>query len=90
MDALRYPVGPYDASWDAAEATRRQRIADSAEAPARLAAAVEGPFDDQLDTPYRPGGWTVRQVVHHVSDSDMNAYIRCKLALAEVEPTVRP
>lgn len=89
-DALRYPIGPYDASWDGTEATRPLRIADIAEAPARLAAAVDGLSHDQLELPYRPGGWTVRQLVHHVPDSHMNAYIRCRLALTEVEPTVRP
>ncbi len=90
MDALRYPIGPHDSSWDATAATRQLRIADLAEAPARLAAAVDGLTADQLDTPHRPGGRTVRQVVHHVPDSHMNAYIRCKPALTEEAPTVRP
>jgi uncharacterized damage-inducible protein DinB len=58
--------------------------------PARLRAAVEGLSDEQLDTPYREGGWSVRQVVHHVADSHMNAYVRCRLGLTEAEPTVKP
>jgi hypothetical protein len=59
-------------------------------APAELRAAVTGLRDAQLDTPYRPGGWTVRQVVHHVPDSHINAYVRLKLALTENEPTIKP
>lgn len=58
--------------------------------PDALEAAVAGLNDAQLDTPYRAGGWTVRQVVHHVADSHMNAYIRCRLTLTEVHPTLRP
>ena len=60
------------------------------EAPAALRAAVAGLTDRQLDTPYRPGGWSVRQVLHHVPDSHLNAYCRCKLALTEDNPTIRP
>ena len=63
-------------------------IADIAALPGDLATAVAGLSDEQLDTPYRPGGWTVRQVVHHVADSHMNAFIRLKLALTEDRPTV--
>jgi hypothetical protein len=59
-----------------------------AETPANLAKALEGATEEQLDTPYRPGGWTVRQVVHHLPDSHMNAFIRMKLALTENAPTV--
>lgn len=61
-----------------------------AAAPAAMAAAVAGLSDGQLDTPYRPGGWTLRQVVHHVPDSHMNAFIRLKLALTENDPLIRP
>ncbi len=60
------------------------------QAPAALRAAIEGLSSSQLDTPYRPGGWTVRQVAHHVPDSHMNAYIRFKLALTEQDPTIKP
>jgi uncharacterized damage-inducible protein DinB len=71
--------------------TQRQKwIAEIAEAPAQLRAAVAGLSDDQLNTPYRDGGWTVRQVIHHVPESHMNAYIRFKLALTENEPAIKP
>jgi hypothetical protein len=69
---------------------REPAIAAIAELPARMRAAVAGLTDAQLDTPYRPGGWTVLQVVHHVADSHMNGYIRTKLALTEHEPTIKP
>ena len=70
---------------------RASRAIDAiAAAPAKLRAAVAGLTDVQLDTPYRPDGWTVRQVVHHVPDSHMNAYVRFKLALTEDEPTIKP
>lgn len=61
-----------------------------ADAPARLRAAVSGLSEPQLDTPYRPGGWTVRQVVHHLPDSHINSYVRFKLALTEDTPTIKP
>src|SRR5262247_753484 len=87
---LRYPIGQfqYDGPYTAEQ---RQRLVDQiAEMPARLRAAVEGLSPQQLDTPYRPGGWTVRQVVHHLPDSHLNSYIRFRLALTEDEPTIRP
>ena len=71
-------------------ALRQAAIADIAATPANMRAAVAGLNDAQLDTPYRAGGWTVRQVVHHVADSHMNAYIRLRLALTENEPTIKP
>src|SRR5215217_5565963 len=71
-------------------ARRAACVARIAAAPAALRAAVAGLTDAQLDTPYRPGGWSVRQVVHHVPDSHMNAYIRFKLALTEDSPTIKP
>lgn len=89
-DPLRYPVGPFDMKSEPSEAERPQLIEQIAEAPASLRAAVEGLSGEQLDTPYRPGGWTVRQVVHHVPDSHLHSYIRFKLALTEEEPTIRP
>ena len=68
-----------------------QRLIDQiAEAPAKLRAAVEGLSPEQLDTTYRPGGWTVRQVVHHLPDSHLNSYVRFKLALTEDQPTIKP
>ena len=69
---------------------RRAAIDAIAAAPAALRAAAKGLNDAQLDTPYRPGGWTVRQVVHHVADSHMNAYTRFRLALTEDNPTIKP
>jgi uncharacterized damage-inducible protein DinB len=89
MTDPRYPIGRADLKpvLDAAE--RRAAIEIIAAAPANLRAAVTGLTPDQLDTPYREGGWTVRQVVHHVPDSHMNAYIRFKLALTEEEPAIK-
>ena len=86
---LRYPVGKF--SWDApiSEADHPKLIAAIAETPAALRLAVKGLSREHLDTPYRPGGWTVRQVVHHVPDSHMNAYTRFKLALTEDVPTIK-
>jgi hypothetical protein len=89
-DSLRYPVGPFDMESKPTEAERSQLINQIAETPSLLRAAVRGLSDEQLDTPYRPDGWTVRQVVHHVPDSHLNSYVRFKLALTEEEPTIRP
>ena len=86
---LRYPVGKFSRDPNVDAVKRAALIGQLAEAPARLAAAVHGLDDTQLDTPYRPGGWTVRQVAHHVPDSHMNAYIRCKLAVTEDNPAVK-
>ncbi len=86
---LRYPIGKFQRVENATEAQRRASIAAIAEAPARLRQAVAGLNEQQLDTPYRPGGWTVRQVVHHLPDSHMNAYVRFKLALTEHEPAIK-
>ena len=86
-DELSYPIGrfsPLPASAD----VRRQAVADIGALPGHLATAVLGLNETQLDTPYRPGGWTVRQVVHHVADSHMNAFVRLKLALTEDRPRV--
>src|SRR5271154_6483237 len=71
-------------------ARRRQAIDEIAATPAKLRAAVNGLDDAQLDTSYREGGWTVRQVVHHIADSHANSYIRFKLALTEDSPTIKP
>jgi uncharacterized damage-inducible protein DinB len=90
LDDLRYPVGKYTRPERLSPEERRQAIDAIAAAPAALRAAVAGLADAQLDTPYRPGGWTVRQVVHHVPDSHANAYVRFKLGLTEDEPTIRP
>lgn len=89
MSDPRYPVGKFTRDPDVSAAKRAAWIDQIAETPDRLAAAVQGLTDAQLDTPYRDGGWTVRQVVHHVPDSHMNAYIRCKLAVTEDNPPVK-
>lgn len=89
-DDLRYPVGRFTFDGDRSRAARDANIAELAELPTRFAASVLDLTPAQLDTPYRDGGWTVRQVVHHVPDSHMNAYVRFKLALTEPSPTIRP
>ena len=90
MMDLRYPVGKFNIDEEITEGQRERLINQIAEAPAKLRAAVEGLSTEQIDTPYRPGGWTVRQVVHHVPDSHLNSYTRFKLALTEEEPTIKP
>jgi len=87
---LRYPIGPTDKRTPLAAGERAQRIDAIAATPAQLRLAVAGLSDDQLDTPYRPGGWTVRQTVHHVADSHMNAFVRFRLGLTEDNPTIKP
>jgi DinB family protein len=86
----RYPIGTFTFPESVIPEQRQIWIAEIAEAPAKLRAAVAGFTPAQLDTPYRDGGWTVRQVVHHVPESHMNAYIRFKLALTEDQPTIKP
>lgn len=91
IDDLRYPIGRHmrpDRPLDAL--ARGEAIAAIATCPGALRRAVEGLNETQLDTPYRPGGWTVRQVTHHVPDSHVNAYVRFKLALTEHRPTIKP
>jgi uncharacterized damage-inducible protein DinB len=85
---LRFPIGRWTVP-DEAPTTRDRLIAEIAEAPAALRAAVADLDDAQLDTPYREGGWSVRQVVHHLPDSHMNAYVRVKLALTEEAPLIK-
>ncbi|MBM4186181.1 MAG: putative metal-dependent hydrolase [Gemmatimonadetes bacterium] len=90
MIDLRYPIGKPSMPETVTAADRAGWIDSLATAPSRLRGAVAGLTDGQLDTPYRPDGWTVRQVVHHLPDSHMNAFIRCKLALTEDNPTIKP
>ena len=87
---LRFPIGEFDRNYKTSPEARQARIKTIAELPERLRAAVAGLSDTQLDTAYRPGGWTVRQTAHHVPDSHANAFIRFKLALTEDTPTIRP
>jgi len=89
-DDLRYPIGEFDPPKEIAAELRTRLIQDIAEAPAFLRKAVAGLSDEQLSTPYRPGGWTVRQVVHHLPDSHLNGYSRMKLALTEDLPIIKP
>ncbi|MBX3288560.1 MAG: putative metal-dependent hydrolase [Acidobacteria bacterium] len=84
---LRYPIGEFDeANWP----DREQNIAVIAALPEELRKAVSGLDDEMLDTPYREGGWTLRQTFHHMADSHINAYCRFRLALTETEPEIRP
>ena len=86
----RYPIGQYQAPSNITPARRDQAMCEIAAAPETVRAAVRDLNDAQLETPYRVGGWTLRQVVHHMADSHMNAYIRWRLALTENEPTIKP
>jgi len=90
MSDPRYPIGKFSYEGPPNEDQRKKLIDEIQQTPARLRAAVNGLNSAQMETPYRDGGWTVRQVVHHVPESHMNAYIRFKLALTEDEPTVKP
>jgi hypothetical protein len=85
---LSYPIGEFDWTQTVTPERRTQLINEIAAAPANFRKAVRGLTDRQLDTPYRPDGWTVRQVIHHVADSHMNSYIRFRLALTEEQPAV--
>ena len=90
LEPLRYPVGRAPREKGPLSASERAELIEILErAPAGLRSLVDGLGDAQLDTPYRPGGWTIRQVIHHVPDSHMNAYIRMKLAVTEDAPTIR-
>jgi uncharacterized damage-inducible protein DinB len=90
MEDLRYPIGRFAFPEEVTPGERQAWIAQIAEAPGRLRAAVAGLGADQLDTPYRPGGWRVRQVIHHLPDSHINSYVRFKLALTEDTPVIKP
>jgi len=90
MSDPRYPIGKFSFSGPSDETQRKKSIDAIEQAPAALRAAIRGLSPQQVETPYRDGGWTVRQVVHHVPESHMNAYIRFKLALTEDEPTIKP
>lgn len=90
MESLKYPIGPFDPLPSLAPTERIALIDEIAALPGRVAGAVQPLSESQRDTPYRPGGWTVRQLVHHLPDSHLNAYTRFKLTLTEGEPTIRP
>jgi hypothetical protein len=86
---LRYPIGPFQFPERVDPVQRRLYVAQIGDAPAQLRVAVAGLSDEQLNTPYRPAGWTVRQLVHHLPDSHLNSYVRFRLALTEDNPTVK-
>jgi hypothetical protein len=88
--SLSYPIGKFERPASSSTAERTARIETLAALPANLRGAVRGLSEGQIDTPYRPGGWTVRQLVHHVADSHMNGYCRVKLALTEANPVIKP
>jgi len=90
IDDLRYPIGPFAPVTPVTPELRSAALAGIAALPETLRAAVAGLDETQLDTAYREGGWTVRQVVHHIADSHMNGFIRVKLALTEDSPTIKP
>ena len=90
IERLRYPIGKFTGKDAYTSEDVAQFISRIESLPAKMEAAVKGLTADQLNTPYREGGWTVRQVVHHIPDSHLNAYIRYKLALTEDEPTIKP
>jgi uncharacterized damage-inducible protein DinB len=90
MNDLRYPIGKFDMDERVDSGARPSLIQQLAEASDSLRAAIANLSPDQLDTPYRPGGWTARQIVHHLADAQMNWYVRTKLALTEDSPTIKP
>ncbi len=90
MSDPRYPIGRFTPDPASSPETRARHIGGIAILPSRLRGAVSGLSPQQLNTPYREGGWTVRQLIHHVPDSHLNAYIRTKLALTEEAPTIKP
>lgn len=90
LEQLRYPVGRFERLKSPLDRAARPALIDTIEqTPAMFRSLINGRTDAQLDTPYRPGGWTVRQVVHHVPDSHMNAYIRMKFAMTEDAPAIK-
>jgi len=86
---LRYPIGKFQKDNSPSPENNSRHIAEIEALPAQLGKVVEGLTPAQLDTPYRPEGWTVRQLIHHVADSHMNAFVRFKLALTEDAPTIK-
>jgi len=90
MTDSRYPIGKFTYEGPLTEEQKKRYLGDIAETPANLRTALKGLSDSQLDTPYREGGWTLREVAHHVPDSHLNAYTRFKLALTEENPTIKP
>ncbi|CAN5235233.1 bacillithiol transferase BstA [soil metagenome] len=90
IEDLRYPIGKFEANFEVTPELRGQFIQTLEDLPQKLREAVENLSEEQLNTPYRPEGWTVRQTVHHVADSHLNMFIRLRLALTEDTPTIHP
>jgi len=90
FEDLRFPLGQFDLDSPVSDSDHPRLIGEIADAPRNLREAIEGLSTSQLATPYRDGGWTAAQVVHHLADSHMQAYSRCKLALTEEQPTIKP
>ncbi len=89
MSTRQYPVGRFEHEGPVSDEQLRAWIGEISALPAQMRAAARGLSAEQLDTPYRPGGWTLRQVIHHVPDSHMNAFVRFKWALTEDTPTIK-
>jgi len=90
MTDLRYPIGQFELPSQISDDDRKAWIRDIEETPANVRKAVAELTPDRLDTPYREGGWTLRQVIHHLADSQLQGYVRFRLALTEEEPTIKP
>ncbi|MFD1737240.1 YfiT family bacillithiol transferase [Bacillus salitolerans] len=89
MDSLRFPIGKYTVPTSFTTDERIGWVHDIKQLPIKLKQSIEGLTDEALNTPYREGGWTIRQVIHHLADSHMNSFIRFKLALTEDYPTIK-
>src|SRR5437868_448567 len=90
LEQLRYPIGKYNPPDKIKKSEVKRWIKEIDKLPKRLKDAAKNLTDEQLDTPYRPDGWTIRQVIHHLADSHMNSYSRLRLALTEDNPTIKP
>lgn len=90
MDKLKYPIGIFEAPENISDERLSNAISDIGQLPEKIQAAARHLESGGLDHPYRPGGWTARQVIHHIADSHLNAIVRCKLALTEDNPTIKP
>jgi hypothetical protein len=90
LHSLQYPIGPYQVPEPVTESHLKTWIAEIESLPGLLETALDGMTEEQLDTPYRPGGWTVRQLVHHIADSHINSHCRIRLALTEEKPFIKP
>lgn len=90
LEHLQYPIGKFEKPQSITQETVNRWIDEIEHLPLKLRKVVENMPEKYVDKPYRPGGWTVRQVVHHLADSHMNSYIRFRLALTETQPTIKP